>query len=146
MQKHIFTTLVLALSLVSSLAFADARSLGKEYRTLLSNYIMVSDIGQRCPKLQTPSLEPRSNIEKDFREKIGIQNYNKVMHQIHKSSLRADALKTIDSLWETIDGCEDPKLAEVLNRINTVHTETHTRFKQELPLVEQKPIPIPLRK
>lgn len=146
MRTSIYVILVVLLSTASLSAIADTRSLGKGYRTLLSNYLIVSDITQRCPEIPQISLEPRVNVEKNFQKKIGIQNYNEFLFRLKQSNYRADAIKVVDALWEQIDGCEDPKLGQALERISTAHAEIFTRFVAEPAIIKAEPVPIPLRK
>ncbi len=139
-----FFLLLVAMSL-PSLVLADMRSMGADYRRLLSNYQMLLAITRKCPELELPDVEPKARVEQMMQNKIGIDAFLKLMIQIQKSSLRQDAIDTVDKLWEKLDGCEDPRLERTLERIASVHADTFARFEKAPPLVAPKPVPVPLR-
>lgn len=126
-------------------AFADLKTMGTDYRTMLSNFHMVSEIVKRCPDIERPALEPRPKVEKMLQDKLGMELYVQMMIKLQKSSLRNDALATIDKLWEQIDGCDDVRLTQTLHRIANVNAESFTRFEKAPALVKPKPVPIPMR-
>jgi hypothetical protein len=146
MRIYAYTTLAMLFSTAASFAVADARSLGKDYRTLSANYTMVYEIVRRCPEITRPEMEPHASVEKNLQEKLGPQNYLKFMYELQQSGHKENALKTIDTLWEKIEGCEDPKLEQALDRIGSVHAETFSRFEKEPSLLKAEPVPVPLRK
>lgn len=129
----------------SPLVAADVRSMGHDFRLLLSNYHMLSSIQEKCPDSAMPELEPRPTVEKTMQEKLGMEAFVKVMIQIQKSDLRKNALQTVDKLWESLEGCEDPRLGRALGRIAVAHEDAFARLVAEPALVKPKPTPIPLR-
>lgn len=129
----------------SSLAAADIRSMGHDFRLLLSNYHMVSSLQSRCPDSPMPELEPRQVIEKTLQDKLGTETFVKLMIQIQNSDLRKNALQTVDKLWESLESCEDPRLGRALGRIAVAHEDAFARLVAEPALVKPKPTPIPLR-
>lgn len=126
-------------------AHADLRAMGTDYRTMLSNFHMIADIEKRCPEVEVPPVEPRSTVEKMLQDKLGMELYVQTMIKLQKSNLRKDALATVETLWEKIEGCEDKRLDSVLNRIAGIHAESFARFEKEPTLVKPKPVPIPMR-
>lgn len=126
-------------------AHADPRTMGADYRTMLSNFYMIADIERRCPEVEIPTLEQRPTVEKMLQDKLGMELYVQTMIKIQKSSLRKDALATVETLWEKIEGCVDQRLGRVLTRIADVHADAFTRFEKEPALVKPKLVPIPMR-
>lgn len=128
-------------------ASADLRSLGRDYRQMLSNYYMVDAIRKVCPALTEPEMVARQTVEKSMQDKVGMQQFIDFMVTIHKSDIFKNAQQTVDELIEQADGCEDKRLQGVLGRIAGVHAETYDRFEQEPALmVKPRDVPVPLRR
>lgn len=126
-------------------AFADLKTMGADYRTMISNYHMVTEITKRCPDVAAPAMEPRMNVDKMLQNKLGMELYVQTMIRIQQSSLRKDAVTAVDELWERIDDCNDPRLLQVLERIAGIHAQSFARFEKEPAFAKPKPVPVPLR-
>lgn len=126
-------------------AVADMRSMGHDFRLLLSNYYLLSSIKKKCPDSAMPELKPRPVVEKTMQDKVGMEMFVKLMIQIQRSDLRKNAQQTADKLWESLEGCEDPRLGRGLGRIAVAHEDAFARLVAEPALVKSKPTPIPLR-
>lgn len=127
-------------------AVADVKSMGHDFRLLLSNYHMLAAIKVKCPDVTLPTVEPRLTIDKIMQEKVGMDAFVKLMANIQKSDLRKNAYVTVDKLMENLDGCEDVRLGRTLGRIAVAHEEAYARLQAAPALVKPKPTPIPLRK
>jgi hypothetical protein len=146
MHTLIRTALTLLLTTVALNAHADLKQLGTDFRTMMSNYTMNQAIKQRCPDITLPEMQSRPIVEKAMQNKLGIQNYIQLMMSINKSDDKKNALATVDKLWESIEGCEDPKLTAALGRIAKAHSEAYARFESEPALVKPKDVPVPMRR
>lgn len=127
-------------------ASADLRTMGKDYRQMVSNYHMVGAIRKKCPDLQKPALVPAGVVEKAMQDKIGIQQYAQLQITLQQSSLYKDASATVNKLFEQLSGCDDERLPDVLKRVEAVHAEAYARFEQEPALVKPEDVPVPMRR
>ncbi len=127
-------------------ATASPRQMGLDFRTMLSNYSMLSNIKQRCPEVTMPEVPPRQSVEKQMQNKVGMKTYVDLRIKINESGLRQNASDTVEKLFGQLEGCEDPRLEQTLTRIGEVHNEAYQRFEAEPALVEPKPVPVPLRR
>ncbi|MCP8901002.1 hypothetical protein [Gilvimarinus xylanilyticus] len=134
------------LSCASLTATASPRQMGLDFRTMLSNYNMLSNIKQRCAEASLPDIPPRQSVEKQMQNKVGMQNYINLMIKINQSNLKKDAADTVEKLFGQLEGCEDPRLEQALARIGEVHNDAYQRFEAEPALVEPNPVPVPLRR
>jgi hypothetical protein len=146
MHTFFRTALTVLLATCALNAQASLKQLGADFRTMMSNYTMVSDIKKRCPQVALPELTKRYVVEKAMQNKIGIQNYIQLMMQLNKSDDNKNALATIDKLWGQIEGCQDPQLDAALGRIADVHRQAYRRFDAEPALVKPKAVPVPLQR
>ena len=146
MHKIIRPALSVLLATAAINAHADLRQLGTDLRTMMSNYTINGAIQQRCEDIELPEIEPRHVVEKEMKNKLGIQNYIQLMISINKSDDKKNALATVDKLWENIDGCDDPKLTAALGRIADAHAAAYSRFSEEPGMVKPKDIPVPMRR
>jgi len=135
--------------LLTTVAFnaqAGLRQLGTDFRTMMSNYTMINELQQRCPDISLLSIKPKPHVERAMQNKLGIENYIQLQISINKSDDKKSALATIDKLWQSIEGCQDPKLDAALQRIATVHGEAFARLEAEPGLVKAKDVPVPMRR
>ena len=126
-------------------AHADLRTMGTDYRTMVSNFYMIADIEKRCPEVEVPPVEPRSTVEKMLQDKLGMELYVQTMIKLQKSRIRSDAFATAEQLWEKLNGCDDPRLQQGIDRLVSAHAQAFERFKKAPALVKPKPVPIPMR-
>lgn len=143
---YLRTLAIITLSLTSITATAGLRELGHDYRSLRSNYSMLDAIKRRCPSLPKPQVVYRGEVHDLLKEKVGEETFTQLFADIARSDLKANAYRTIDKLFEQIEGCEDPKLAQVVTKIEQVHAETFTHFEQQPALVAPTAVPVPLRR
>lgn len=139
-----FTLFALALSCTQ--VHAGPRELGRDYRILRSNYDMISTIERKCPNLESIEVVKRQTVEELMQSKLGSEHFNKFYIDLSKSDLKINAIKTVNALFETIEGCQDPKLAAAIAKIEEVHETTFERFKAEEPLVAPQNVPVPIRR
>ncbi|MDO3381389.1 hypothetical protein [Gilvimarinus algae] len=136
----------LTISLACSPASASLKQMGLDYRSLLSNHVMLSDIKKRCADIQMPEVASKPSVEIMMQQKVGIEAFANLMINIQRSDLEASALATIEKLFTQIDGCEDPRLQAALGRIAAVHSEAYQRLKAEPALVKPQNVPVPMRR
>ncbi|UTF58813.1 hypothetical protein [Gilvimarinus sp. DA14] len=145
---HLFSKLVIISGLlaIGSSASAGPRQMGTDFRTMQSNYSMLDFISQKCPDYVLPEVIGKPTVEKEMQTKIGIQSYIQFMIAINKSDLKKNAQDTIDTLFNNIEGCEDPKLDQAVERIASVHAQAYERFHAEQALVKPNAVPVPMRR
>ncbi|MDO6748010.1 hypothetical protein [Gilvimarinus sp. 1_MG-2023] len=147
MHNFLRISLISILTLGSVQAFAGPSELGKYYRTLRSNYEMMQEIYRRCPSLDKPDLIQRSKVENIMIEKVGIEQYAHFMGVISKSSLKKDAIATVDKLFSTLnEECSSSDLSAVVSRITTVHKQNFQLLEKEPSITKAQPVPVPLRR
>lgn len=131
---------------ISASASAGPRELGLNFRTMESNYSMLAFIEKKCPDYAFPEMVTKPTVEQEMQNKIGIQSYIQLMIQMNKSDLKKDAKETVDKLFSSIEGCEDPKLDQAIARIAAVHTDAYEQFHAEPALVKPRDVPVPMRR
>lgn len=139
---------LLAILLLGSNSFgvlADVQTVGEDYRTMFFNYHMIAAITEKCPKVEVTSIEPRSTVESLLQKKLGMELYVQTMIKLQKSRIRSDAFATAEQLWEKLNGCDDPRLQQGIDRLVSAHAQAFERFKKAPALVKPKPVPIPMR-
>ncbi|MDO3388639.1 hypothetical protein QWI17_22525 [Gilvimarinus sp. SDUM040013] len=140
-------TLVSMLALTSVSASAGLRELGTDYRMLRSNYTMLETIQDRCPDFKIPEMVDKQTVNKELEAKLGYDMFARIYGEVAKSDLKLKAKKTVNTLFEQIEGCEDPKLLAVVNRIAEVQGETYARFTAEpAAAVAPNAVPVPMRR
>ena len=136
-----FTILVLS----SMSASADIRSMGVDYRQMLSNYYMLGAIKKYCPEIEIPTVVKRSVVEEMTQKKLGMNNYMNIRKALQTSDIFSKAEGTIDTLFERITGCKDPALNSAITRLTESHSAAFARFEKEPALNNPSDIPIPYR-
>lgn len=146
MHTFIRTALALLLATTALNARASLQQLGLDFRTMMSNYTIISAVKKHCPDMTQPDIITRPTLEKQMQNKLGIENYIQLMMKINKSDDKKNARATAEKLMEMVDGCDDPELNAAMGRIKTVHDSAYSRFESEPGLVKPKDVPVPMRR
>ncbi|MBU2884535.1 hypothetical protein KO507_02005 [Gilvimarinus agarilyticus] len=107
---------------------------------------MLEEITRRCPEIELPDLVSKKTVNDEMHDKVGPEYFPKLYSMIAQSDLRTNALKTIDKLFEQVDGCNDPALNRSILRLEQVHNRSYEKFKAEEPTARSEPVPIPMRR
>lgn len=130
----------------SELVFADLQSMGQSYRTMLATYNMMPEIAERCPKLNLPELPQKADVDQVLQNRLGIDNYVKVMLQLNRSEYKKEAVDFINNLLDQADGCDDPKMNTLLDRMAETYQKAYDSFLADGLSKHQPPVSIPLKK
>ncbi len=137
------------LALVASMAvpaMADLRTMGRDYRQMKSNYQILRGVRNRCPELSLPVLVADQKVDKTLRDKLGLEKFMQVQVAMQQSDMHQNAAAVTRQLMESVDGCDDPRLAESMQRLEKVHSEAYARLQAEVPLAKPEDVPVPLRR
>lgn len=125
--------LLLSLSSISVTA-DDMRTMGNHYGLMLTNFYMAEDLQIRCKDLPAIDIQNKSVVNELLRTKLGADYYAEVMSQFPEADLNEFAQTQINEVWSQLNGCEDPRLEKIIERIEATHAEAFASLKKMKPV------------